>query len=137
MKVTGSHELYQQFKFLKYSIPKDLRNAYWEYINNSLISVDTASFNCIKQFKKFWSYIKSLKKSSTDIPLLKTKIGTVTDNLDKAESLNTQFQSVFTNKDFTVFPEKGPSPHPSVHLTCETQLLSLFHELVSNNDHMH
>jgi len=54
------------------------------------------------------------KKSSTDTPLLKTNNGTVTDNLDKAELLNTQFQSVFTNEDFTVFPVKGPSPHPSV-----------------------
>ena len=33
MKLTGSHDLYQQFKSLKYSIQKDLRNAYREYIN--------------------------------------------------------------------------------------------------------
>ena len=60
MKVTRSHDLYQQFKSLKYSIQKGLHNAYWEYIN-SLISVDTASHTCFKQSKKFWSYIKSLK----------------------------------------------------------------------------
>ena len=105
MKVTGSHDSYQQFRLLKYSIQKDYFTfyAYWEYIN-SLISVDTASSNCFKQPKKFWSYIKSLKKGSTDVSLLKTNSGTVTDNLDKAETLNTQFQSLFTNEDFTVFP---------------------------------
>jgi len=66
MKVTGSHDLYQQFKSLKYSIQKDLCNVYWEHIN-SLISVDTANSNCFKQSKRFWSCIKSLKKSSTGI----------------------------------------------------------------------
>jgi len=94
------------------------KKIYVMHTGNILISIDTASRNCFKQSKKFWSYIKSLKKGSTDIPLLKTNNGTVTDNPDKAELLNTQFQSVFTNEDFTVFQSKA------LALTLQFQILS-------------
>ena len=113
MKVTKSVDLCQQFKSLKHSIQKDMRKAYWEYIN-SLICVDTANSDYFKQPKKFWSYMKSLQKDSTGIPCLKTNGHMVTDNLSKAKILNAQFQSVFTIEDLTTFPKKGPSQYPSI-----------------------
>ena len=38
-----------------------------------------------KQPKKFWSYMKPLRKDSTGIPCLKTNGYMVTDNLSKAK----------------------------------------------------
>ena len=79
-----------------------------------------ANSNCFKQPKKFWSCIKSLRKNSTGISCLKTNGHMVTDNFNKAKVLNAQFQSVFTSKVFTTFPEKGPnlySPIPDITIT--------------------
>ena len=64
--------------------------------------------------KKFWSYIKALRKENTNVPVLKkngTNYGT---SLDKAEILNNQFQSVFTIETDSPLPDKGPSPHPTM-----------------------
>ena len=38
----------------------------------------------------------------------------VTDTQDKANILNNQFQTVFTNERNTNIPDKGPSPHPEM-----------------------
>ena len=38
--------------------------------------------------------------------------GIVTDNLQKANALNSQFKSVFTEEQHGPLPDKGPSPHP-------------------------
>ena len=46
----------------------------------------------------------------------------VTNSLDKAELLNRQFKSVFTNEPLNNLPDKGPSPHPTmpeISVTCQ------------------
>ena len=65
--------------------------------------------------KKFWSYIKSLKCDHSGITFLATMNGITTDNLQKAEALNEQFKSVFTEKQKGPLLDKGPSPHPVMH----------------------
>ena len=66
--------------------------------------------------KKFWSYIKALRKENTNVPVLKKNdINNYYEtSLDKAEILNDQFQSVFTIETDSPLPDKGPSLHPTI-----------------------
>ena len=64
------------------------------------------------QVKKFWSYIKAVKKDNTSILSLIHNDNILSETSAKAEALNAQFSSVFTNEHFDEFPDKGPSPHP-------------------------
>ena len=49
--------------------------------------------------KKFWKYIKSLRKDCVAVSSLTTDGVTVSKSEDKADILNHQFSSVFTVKD--------------------------------------
>ena len=113
-KQTRSIEIYQQFKEAKHWVQKEMRTAYFNYINgiiSSNVSSHTPSCN-----KKFWSFVKHLKKDNVTIPTLLDKGDEVSDNLDKAEVLNRHFRSVFTEEPIAlVLPDKGPSPHPDIH----------------------
>ena len=102
--------MYSKFLDLKHSIQKELRKSYWQYINN-LISPES-SHHGYQQQKKFWSYIRSLKRDHTEISSLYTPDGLVTDNIEKAEALNVQFKSVFTTEPNQPLPDKGASPCP-------------------------
>ena len=65
--------------------------------------------------KKFWTYIKSTGNESTGVSPLKNEDSFLkSDNQSKANilDLNNQFESVFTMKDTSSLPDKGPSPHP-------------------------
>ena len=86
--------------------------AYWNYINN-LISPHNEDGKHQGQ-KWFWSYIKSLKQDYSGVSSLKHNGKLVTDSIGKAEVLNTQFQSVFTQDPDGDPPSKGPSPHPQM-----------------------
>ena len=67
------------------------------------------------QPKKFWSYIKTRKQESFGIAPLKNMDGFIhSDAKTKAEILNDQFQSVFTQEDTANVPDKGPSPYPTM-----------------------
>ena len=55
-----------------------------------------------------------MKKDSCSIQSLKLNDLFVTDGIDKAEVLNSYFQSVFTHELDTELPDKGPSPYPSM-----------------------
>ena len=122
-------DYYKRFLNLKHSTQKEMRQSYWTYINN-LISVDTCDSNpdfgsssSNIQVKKFWSYIKTIKKDSSTIASLKHNGNLLTEASTKAETLNTQFSSVFTKEHFDDFPaDKGPSPHSTVpDLTLSTE----------------
>ena len=61
--------------------------------------------------KLFWRYINSQRISKTTIPDLKRKDGTLaSDDKEKAEILNAQFTSVFTNEDTINPPTFEPLP---------------------------
>jgi len=54
--------------------------------------------------KRFCKYIKSLLKDHIGIPPLVTNEITITKSKDKAETLNQQFYSVFTDEDLLSVP---------------------------------
>jgi len=108
----NSPELHNKFVDLKHSIQRDLRVSHQKYLNNIIVPPPDNDKHC-KQ-KKFWSYIKSLRKDCVDIPPLSSGTHLVTDNQQKAEALNKQFQSVFTKEHDRSILDKGPSPYPTM-----------------------
>ena len=61
--------------------------------------------------KLFWRYVNSQRISKTTIPDLQRKDGSLTsDDQEKAELLNAQFTSVFTDEDTTHIPSFDPLP---------------------------
>ncbi|XP_071138515.1 uncharacterized protein [Mytilus edulis] len=59
--------------------------------------------------KQFWRYVKSRKQESSGVSTLNVDGQIKEDNTSKAEALNNQFQSVFTEEDMASFPNMGPS----------------------------
>ena len=64
----------------------------------------------MKRQKRFWSFVKSLKKDASGINTLRENGILKTDTLDKANICNRQFQSAFTRESDDEIPSKGTSP---------------------------
>ena len=82
---------------------------------SNIFSSDTESADpdCLrknKKAKKFWSFVKSLKKDAFGINSLRENGILKTDTLDKANICNKQFESAFTRESDTEIPSKGTSP---------------------------
>ena len=75
--------------------------------------MDSADTDCPRKnekAKKFWSFVKSLKKDVFGINSLRENGILKTDILDKANICNRQFESAFTRETDTEIPSKGTSP---------------------------
>jgi hypothetical protein len=65
--------------------------------------------------RKVYSYIKSKKQDASGISSLRDNQGYLhSEAKDKAEILNAQFKSVYTQEDHTNIPHKGPSPYSAM-----------------------
>ena len=60
--------------------------------------------------KRFWSFVKSLKKDASGITSLRENRILKTDTVDKANICNKQFQSAFTRETDSEIPSKRTSP---------------------------
>ena len=60
--------------------------------------------------KKFWPFVKCLKKDAFGITTRRENLILKTDTLDKANICNKQFQSAFTRESDSEIPSKGTSP---------------------------
>ena len=83
-----------KYKTLKHQVQKQLRQSYWCYIESIVTPKEDVS--CTGTMKKFWSYIKSKKTDYNGISSLKQDGKLITEPKQKANTLNTQFQSVFS-----------------------------------------
>ena len=63
---------------------------------------------------KFWQYIKSKKRDSCGIATLNSNGKIMEDSKSKAEALNQQFVSVFTEENMTNQPELKGNPSPDI-----------------------
>ena len=68
----------------------------------------------LKRLKKFWSFIKSLKKDAFGITSLRENGILKTDSKEKANICHRQFQSAFTREDDSDPTSKGASPVSSM-----------------------
>ena len=115
-KRNSTEKNWQDFKDMRKKVKSSMKKAYEEYVEGILDNSLTESH------KNFWKFINSQKKESAGIPTLKTEEGLATISATKAEALNRQYQSVFTEEDTSSFPEKGPSPYsvmPPISFTTE------------------
>ena len=68
----------------------------------------------LKRLKKFWPFIKSLKKDEFEITSLRENGILKTNAKEKADICNRQFQSAFTREGDSDPPSKGASPFSSM-----------------------
>ena len=76
-----------------------MRQARWDHINGIITQEDD------KARKGFWRYVKQFKKDNTGITVLKKDGRGATSPQQKAEMLNAQFSSVFTEEDTENLPQ--------------------------------
>lgn len=113
-----------KFKKLKNAVQNELRAAYWNYIEKIICDLpinEPGQFDSSRaKPKNLFSYIKSTRSDNSGVAPLKKEGKLITETEEKANILNQQFQSVFTNETDLNIPEKGPSPHPqmpSIHIS--------------------
>ena len=105
------------YKRFRAHIQKVLRDAYWKHVSNIFtFENDSSGPDTLKpeKIKKFWSFIKSLKKDAYGITSLRENGILKTDSKEKAKICNRQFQSAFTREDDSDPPSKGASPFSSM-----------------------
>ncbi len=113
---TGKAKFKVRARKLKRENEKAIKKAHWEYVNN-ILTESLVSNNS----KPFWKYIKSKRQENIGIaPLLKDgKLHS--DSTEKANILNTQFQSVFTQDDGSLIPRLQGESYPDIdNLTITT-----------------
>ena len=86
---------------------------------SNIFSFDTDSADPVcprknEKAKKFWSFVKSLKKDAFGMNFLRENGILKTDTLEKANICNKQFESAFTRESDTEIPSKGTSPFTSM-----------------------
>ena len=64
--------------------------------------------------KRFWSYIKQLNKEELGIADFEINGSIISDNKSKADMLNNQFLSVFTQEDLSNIPDIGYDRIPAI-----------------------
>ena len=113
--VSSSPDLKNHYKRFRAHVQKSIRDAYWKHVTNIFsFEKDSPDPDCPRKnekAKKFWSFVKSLKKDASGINTLIPKNGILkTDTLDKANICNRQFQSAFTRETNDEIPSKGTRP---------------------------
>ena len=114
MRKTRNETDVRKYRECKRILQKSERQSYWSYVNNIIEVGDQDSAYQPKQ-KRFWSYIKSLRKDSSGIAPLKDNGRLFNSPTDKANILNHQYHSVFTWEDpSSATPDPDGTPLPDM-----------------------
>ena len=118
-KKQKTHTQRNKYVDLKKQVTKELRHSYWSYIENiitddSSTPYDNTRSNFRKVGKRFWGYIKSLRKDATGVAPLKQDGCLISEAKGKASILNDQYKSVFTTENVDCIPHMGTSPYPDL-----------------------
>ena len=100
---------WNEYKSLQKEIDHKLKYQHKSYLTNLTSSPDSNK-------KSLWHYIKSRKQENNGISTLINPINghIITNPVEKTDTLNQHFQSVFTSEDNSNIPDKGPSLFPSL-----------------------
>ena len=114
----------ERFHKIRKEVQKLTKQSYWKWVRSS----------CVESTKQFWGFIRKLKKDCTGIPALRENGKLVTDSVGKAEILNRQFDSVFTNEDSKIPDVTDSKSYPSMPDIIVTQegLLKLLQKIDAN-----
>ena len=114
MRKTRNETDVRKYRECKRILQKSERQSYWSYVNNK-IEVGDQDSACQPKQKRFWSYIKSLRKDSSGIAPLKDNGRLFNSPTDKANILNHQYHSVFTREDpSSATPDPDGTPLPDM-----------------------
>ena len=97
-KKSGMDEDMARYLDIEQMVKRELRDAERVYVNGILQNGLESGNN-----KPFWKYVKSQKQETFGISALKSNGNVITDSLSKAEILNSQFKSVFTQSLCTLY----------------------------------
>ena len=108
-----------QSKFLqtKAKVQKELRRAHSNYLQEILIDDSGNQYdndNRQRIGKRFFSYVKSLKKDAMGVAPLLDEGYLVNEGRGKADILNRQFKSVFTTEDTSSVPTMDDTKYPNI-----------------------
>ena len=112
-KQRKTHESWAKFKNFRKATKSKLLEAYNGYVSNLLDTTTNPDHPTLG--KRFWSFIKSMKKDNVGIsPLKENGEGeAVYDSKKKANLLSEQFKSVFTQEDLENLPSL-PQAFPNI-----------------------
>ena len=117
VKKTRNDHDWAVFREHRTRVKKELLAAYHNYID-SLTSSATRKDTLPK---RFWTYVKNLRKDFVGIPPLKDHNDCfVSSNKGKANMLSSQYQAAFTKEDLESMPTMPQSPYaamPGITLT--------------------
>ncbi|XP_053378448.1 uncharacterized protein LOC128548092 [Mercenaria mercenaria] len=110
-KFSKSKEDWEKFRSYKSVIQKEIRNAHWTNVNESLSKSMQVGNN-----KSFWKYIKSKRCDNVGVAGLKRNGVLHQDSRTKAEILNNQFKSVFTKENpYAQKPQLNENRYPDIN----------------------
>ena len=116
---TRKHEDEMAFRNAKAKAQRLWREAKTQYFSDIFGSQNPRDEEVYDQtkphtLKKFYSHIKSLKRDASGTSPFKRDGVLISDSKGKADVLNKQYASLFTEEDITSVPDLGPSPHPQM-----------------------
>jgi hypothetical protein len=103
----------QKMKELKKLIQSKMRAAYWSYIESIITTLDDDQ-QPNTSMKRFWGFIKRMRKDYVGVGNLKHQGCMVTKPKDQADVLNAQFESVFTDENPLPDDLLPQSPYPEM-----------------------
>jgi len=92
-KLTGSSSSWAQYKKINNEIIANPRSAHDAYCNHLFDS---------SNHKRFWSYIKKLRHNHSNIATIRIQDKILTSSFDKANALNQQLLSFFTQENSNI-----------------------------------
>ena len=107
-KKAGSPSSWSKFRQAQKDTHKALSEARWNYVNKALQEGLENNNN-----KPFWQYVKARRQDSVGVAPLKEDGILYTDNSEKADILNRQFQRVFTKENEAPMPNLVGAPYPT------------------------
>ena len=112
-KQTGKPRHRRQYLQTKSQAQKQEWQAYWKYAGDIQLGDIDQKQQPSKQ-KRFFSLIKSLKRDSSGIAPLRDQGKLHSDPTDKANILNSQYQSQFIEENKTNIPQPESDPSPNM-----------------------
>ena len=107
-KKSGKQDDWNAFRKARKQMKKSLKEARDKHISDYLGEAIE------ENPKRFWSYIKQLKKEDPGIADFEVNGSVISDNNSKAEILNKHFSNVFTQEDLSNIPDAGYDRKPNV-----------------------
>ena len=95
-KKIGTEQFRTEFVYLRREVQKQLRRAYWNYVGRLFEPTSEEDTNTPSS-KRFWTYMKHQRATSSGVPPLKQNGQLITDPKEKADLLNSQFYQAFSD----------------------------------------